>query len=301
MTEKRRARAAVLLANFFFGTSVIAVKHISPLHLKPIALTSIRISCTTLLLWLLYGLRPVAMGIRRKDAGLLFFCAITGISLNQIFSIRGISMTSPVHASLLNLATPIAITIFAALFLKEVFNAFKFVGLLLGISGGALLIFSRDLGTAGTNEQMLGDVFILLGALAYSIYLVAVKPLIAKYRSMHILQWVFLFGAITSLPLGWKDLVAVQWHSFDSLSWFALFYVVVCGTFSAYLLMNYGVNHMGAGVTGSFIYTQPFFATVGAMLLLHESLTPQKIAAALLITGGVFLANYKRRPVGGIT
>ena len=294
MNEKQKARAAVLLGNFFFGTTVIAVKHITPGLLSPLALTAIRISVTALLFWFLYAARPIKMGIAKKDFLLLFFCAIAGITLNQTFSMRGMSLTSPIHASLLVLTTPIAITFLAAWFLRESLSALKLTGLFLGISGGALLIFSRDLSSVATASQSMGDLFIVIGAISYSTYIVSIKPLIAKYKAIHIFQWVFLFGTLISLPLGWQDIAKITWSSFDAVSWFCLVYIVLGATFFAYQLMNYGISKLGASVTGSYIYTQPFFATLASMIILGETLSLPKIVAAVLIMSGVFLTNYKK-------
>ena len=294
MTDRNKARLSVLGGNFFFGTSVIAVKHVSPLLIHPMALTAIRTSVTALLFWLMYLIKPVKTGIIRKDFGILFFCAMAGIAANQAFSMRGMSLTSPIHASLLILTTPITITLLAAWILKEKLTSLKIIGLFLGIAGGALLVFARDLSTKAGDQQSLGDLFIISGALGYSVYVITVKPLMAKYSAVHILQWIFLFGAIVIFPLGWSDLGKVNWSLFDATSWFCLFYVVFGATFIAYQLMNYSIRKLGAALTGSYIYTQPFFTTIASMLILHETLSLNKIAAAALIMGGVFLANYKK-------
>lgn len=294
MNENKKARLAVLLGNFFFGTSVIAVKHITPLLLPPLALTTVRIAITTILFWCLYAARPVKMQFRKNDFIRLFFCAIAGITLNQTFSIRGMALTSPIHASLLVLTTPMVITILAAWLLKESFTALKLIGLFLGIAGGSLLVFSRDLSSVASNEQSLGDLFVILGAISYSTYVVTIKPLMGNHKALHILQWVFLFGAFISIPVGWKDVSQVNWSLFDFTSWFCLLYVVLGATFFAYQLMNYGIGKLGASVAGSYVYTQPFFATIASMIILHESLSLPKIAAALLIMAGVFITNYKK-------
>ncbi len=295
MNDKIKARLGVLLANFFFGTSVVAVKHITPSLILPFALTAVRIVCAAILFWILYAVKPVSTGIVKKDYLILFFCAMTGIVINQTFTMHGFALTSPVHASLLLLTTPITITLLAAWFLKEPLNGFKIAGLFLGICGGALLMFSRDLSSKAGDQQWLGDLFVIISAIGYSIYVITVKPLMAKYKAMHILQWVFLFAVFFSLPIGWSDLQKVQWHAFDGLSWFALGYVVIGSTFLAYQLMNYGIKKLGASVTGSYIYTQPFFATAASMILLNEQLNVQKIGAAVLIMTGVFLTNYKKK------
>ena len=293
MNQKNKAIAAVLLGNFFFGTSVIAVKHITPVFLPPMALTMVRIIVSALLFWSMYAFNPVKMGFEKKDFLRLVLCALAGIALNQSFSIRGMSLTSPIHASLLILTTPIVITFLATWFLKERLNPFKIVGLLLGISGGVLLIFSRDLSMVAGGQQSLGDVFIIMGAISYATYVVSLKPLALKYKANHILQWLFLFGLIIVLPIGWHDLASVQWIKFDLLSWICLGYVILGATFFAYQLMNYSIRVLGASVTGSFSYTQPFFGAIASMLLLNENLSLPKIAAAILIMGGVFLTNYK--------
>ena len=67
--------------------------------------------------------------------------------------------------------------------------------------------------------------------------------------------------------------------------------VVITGTFLAYLFNLYGIKILGASVAGSYIYTQPVFAALIAMLFLHEDLALYKIIAAVLIFGGVYLAN----------
>ena len=67
--------------------------------------------------------------------------------------------------------------------------------------------------------------------------------------------------------------------------------VAVTGTFLAYLFNLYGIKNLGASVAGFYIYTQPVFAVLIAMLVLNEHLELYKIIAALLIFGGVYLAN----------
>jgi drug/metabolite transporter (DMT)-like permease len=140
-------------------------------------------------------------------------------------------------------------------------------------------ILKRSFSTAGA-QQSLGDLLVVLSSVSYSIYVISIKPLMAKYKAMHILQWVFLFGTFFSLPIGWNALGKVQWQAFDGWSWFALAYCIIGATFLAYQFMNYGIKKLGASITGSYIYTQPFFATIASMIILHESLSLPKIGGA---------------------
>ena len=258
VSEKLKAILAVLVGNFFFATSIVAVKHISPSLITPIALTSIRVGGTAILFWLFFGLKAGTNQFQKADFYIILICALTGIAMNQNFSIKGMSLTSPIHASLLVLTTPIVITLLAAFVLKEKLTSLKIVGLLLGIFGGVLLVFSRDVSVVNKSGQALGDMFVVFGAISYATYVVLMKSIAHKYSNTAILKWVFLIGSMISIPFGWHDLRLVQWASFDALSWFCLFYIVVGATFFAYQLVNFGIYKLGASVAGSFIYSQPF-------------------------------------------
>ena len=293
MITKYKAHGAVLIANFFFGAGVAAVKHITPSMMPPFAVNVSRVCVALLLFWLLLLFKPSRVGIDRKDIPRFLICGLCGVGVNQIFFIKGASLTSPIHVSLLALSTPIAITIIAAGLLKETLTRNKILGLLLGISGAATLIFSRASNATG-NDMLLGDVFIILNAVSYAFYLVLVRPLMATYSPVHVIRWVFVFGALIIVPLGFNDFVSTNWSEFGASHWFSLAFVVFGATFIAYLFIVYGISKLGATLTGAYVYTQPVFATITAMLLFNEKLSFVKILAAILIFSGVFLANKKR-------
>ena len=88
--------------------------------------------------------------------------------------------------------------------------------------------------------------------------------------------------------------MSTNWSAFQFSHWFSLAFVVFGATFIAYLFIVYGISKLGATITGTYVYTQPVFATLTAMLLFHEELNLTKIIAAILIFCGVFIANKKR-------
>jgi drug/metabolite transporter (DMT)-like permease len=294
MSHKLKAHVAVLLANFFFGAGVVAVKHVTPSLMQPLALNFIRLLVALLLFWILFFIKPSSAGIRLKDVPLFIVCAISGVVINQILFIKGTSLTSPVHASLLSLGTPIAITLISVFFLNEKLSWNKYAGLFMGISGAALLILLRKF-DSDKNSSVTGDTMILLNATSYASYLVMVKPLMEKYAPTHVIRWVFLFGAMIILPLGWNDFYAISWNNFIWTHWIALAFVVFGATFFAYLFVVYGIAHLGSSVVGSYIYTQPIFATIAAIILFNEKINDIKIIAALLIFAGVYLVNKKKK------
>jgi drug/metabolite transporter (DMT)-like permease len=274
-----KAHTAVLLTNIFFATNYSMVKYISPALVGPYGLN----------IWLL-GKTPI--GIQKKHLPRFLLCGFTGVAANQMLFIKGLTMTSTIHASLLMLCTPLLITIFAFWILKEKITLFKATGLALGIGGAVLLIISKE--KAGNNTASLtGDILVILNAIFYTIYFMLVKPLMKAYPPLHVIRWVFTFGFIMILPFGWMQFSSVNWQQFELSHFASLAFIVVCGTFLAYFFTVYGLQHLGAGVTGAYIYTQPIFAAVVATLILHEQFTLQKILAGGMIFTGVFLVSRK--------
>jgi len=203
-------------------------------------------------------------------------------------------MTSTIHASLLMLCTPLLITILAFWILKEKITWAKAAGLALGIGGAVLLIMSKE--KSGTSS-IAGDTLIVLNAISYTLFFILVKPLMNEYPPLHVIRWVFTFGLIMILPFGWIQFSAIQWPLFEWPHFVSLLSIVLFGTFLAYLFNAYGLRQLGAGVTGSYIYTQPVFTAVIAILILNERFTIEKLLAGVLIFTGVFLVSRKAPPV----
>ena len=138
-------------------------------------------------------------GIQRKHIGRFFLCGLTGVAVNQMLFIKGLTMTSTIHASLLMLCTPLLITLFAFWVLKEKVTLMKAAGLALGIGGSILLILTKE-NAPKIESNWLGDLLIVANAISYAIYFILVKPLMKEYTAIHVIRWVFTFGLLMILP-----------------------------------------------------------------------------------------------------
>ena len=296
MTKNTKAHVAVLGANFIFGSNYAVVKYITPSVIHPFALNVVRILVSLFLFWGLFLFKPGKVNIQRKHIPRFLLCGLTGVVINQILFIKGVSLTTPIHSALLSLATPIFITLIAAWLLREGFTLLKFAGLVLGIGGAALLILLKDSSHSG-SDILLGDILVLINAVSYAFYLVLVRPLMAVYSGIQVLRWIFTFGALVILPFGMQQFVATDWAAFTALHWVGLAFVAVGATFLAYLLNVYGISVIGPSSTGAYIYTQPVFAALIAILFAGEHFSMIKLISAILIFTGVYLANMKKPSV----
>jgi len=294
MTTKSKAHIAVLFTNIFFAVNYSLIKYISPSHIGSFGLNVLRVGVSLLLFWILWTMGPRSDGIKKKHWLRFILCGLTGVALNQMLFIKGLTITSTIHASLLMLCTPLLITLFAFWILREKVTFWKIAGLVLGIGGAVLLITSKEKAGSATLK---GDVLIILNAIAYTVYFILVKPLMTAYRPLVVVRWVFTFGFIMMLPFGWSQFMDVDWSSLMPKDYLVLAFLSICGTFLAYIFNVYGIKYLGAGTTGAYIYTQPVFVALIAMLALGEKFTTEKLIAGLLIFCGVFLVSRKNPPI----
>ena len=284
------AHGAVLIANLMFGINFTLVKMISPAYIGAFGLNLVRVIITVGLFWLFWLMKPKNAGIALQDVPRFIVCSITGVAINQLLFIKGLTLTTPIHAALLMLVTPVFILLISVAFKTEKMNLPKLMGLTLGIGGAAILISGRASGAEGKNI-LIGDIMIILNAVSYAFYYVTVKPLMFKYKPIHVIRWVFTIGIVLILPFTLNSFLATDWQAFETKQFISLAMVVIGGTFVAYLFTVYGLQHLSASAAGSYIYLQPVFASVISMLFFGETLNIYKLIAAALIFTGVFLVN----------
>ena len=291
MNKRSIAHVALIFTNIFFAINLSAVKHLTNNNLvQAFGLNVVRIGFSVILFWILYLINPVNIKIDKADRMRLFLCALFGIAINQLMFIKGLSLTYSIHAALLLLITPILIVIIAAWILNERLGILKVTGLALGISGALVLVLAKDSSGNGDNV-LLGDLFIIINAISYTVYFIIVKPLMVKYNAVVILRWIFTIGLVLALPFGWVEFTEIPWQQYGAIDFTSMALIVISGTFLAYLFNLYGIKILGPSVAGFYIYTQPVFAALIAMFFLHEQLAMYKIFAAVLIFSGVYLAN----------
>lgn len=294
MKASFKAHIAVLLTNLFFAINYSFVKKIAPSLIGPYGLNILRVGGSLLLFWTAWVFSREKSRPAKKDIGRFILCGLLGVALNQMLFIKGLTMTTAIHASLLMLCSPILITLLAFLILRETVSLVNGAGLALGIAGSVWLILGQRAGSQPAG-YLLGDLLVVLNAISYAFYFVLVRPLMKRYSPLEVIRWVFSFGFLMMLPLGWPQVQSVNWSAFTLPSAGILFFVIFAGTFLAYLFNAYGIHILGPGTTSAYIYVQLLFAVSIAVLFFGEELTMEKTIAGLLILLGVYLATLRKK------
>jgi drug/metabolite transporter (DMT)-like permease len=258
----------------------------------PLALVWMRIAGAFLLFWIVGFF--VKEKVLAEDRKRLFLMAAFGVVINQGFFIYGLSLTEPINSAIIMISSPISVLIFTLIAFKERISLYKIGGIILGVCG-ALILLLFNKGFSFGSQTMLGDLFTLVNSISWAIFLVIARPMMQKYHVITVMKWIFLIGFTYFLPVGTYDFIQVKWELFNSKLWLALLFVVVATTFFAYLLNTYALKELPSTVVATYIYIQPFLASLIAVMWGKDELYAKKIVAGLLIVAGVWLVSRKNK------
>lgn len=298
MTDNNyKAHLALLGANIIYGANFLIAKGLMPDKIGASALVLLRIIVAGILFWIVKQF--VKEKVKKKDIVLLAFCGLFGISTNMLLFFHGLSLTSPIDASIIMTATPVIVLILSAFILKEKITKNKYIGILIGAIGAVILIvYGKN--AVGTSS-FLGNLFVFLNACSYGLYLVLVKPLMKKYKAITVISWVFLFGLIFVFPFGINDLLATNFNEFTTNTYLAIAFVIIGTTFFTYLFNIYALNYVPPSVNGSYIYLQPVLSFILVSLYAYvfgndeyaQDINLVKIASCILVVFGVYMISKK--------
>lgn len=231
--------------------------------------------------------------VARRDYLLMFFAALLGIVFNQGFYTFGLSLTSPVDASIIVTVMPVITLILAALFLKEPITWLKVIGVLLGFSGAVLLVLSNSGGLSGEGS-VAGNLLCLAASFSFACYLTIFRNLIGRYSVFTLMKWMFLYSAICFFPFAFNDISSLVNMDLPLVVWGEVGYVVLFGTFVAYIFMLFGQQNLRPTVVGMYNYVQPVVSTVASMAMGLAFFNWDKGLAAILIFSGVYAVTKSR-------
>ncbi|MBS1650388.1 MAG: DMT family transporter [Bacteroidetes bacterium] len=291
ISKNIKGHTALFVAQIIYALNYSIAKDLMPNYLSPFALVFLRIIGACALFWLLSLFTPKEK-IEKKDLLKLIYLSLFGVVINQIFFIWGLSKTTPINSSVIMIINPIFVFIIALITSYEKLNILNFSGLVIAFIGGYIILHYRGNFEVGSTT-LAGDIMTLVNAISWAVFVILIKPIMIKYKTITVMKWVFLFGSIFIFPIAISQTLETHWLNFTFEATMAVLFVVVATTFFAYLLNLYGLQSQSATVVSMYIYLQPFFAASIAIILGKDSLTFTKIISGIFIVLGLILVNFK--------
>ncbi len=231
--------------------------------------------------------------VNSRDLLLLFGAGMLSVVLNQGLFIFGLSLTSPVDASIITTFLPIITMLLAALFLKESITFLKVIGIIMGTIGALILILSNHNITVGTGS-IIGDMLCVMAQISFACYLTIFKKLISRYSIFTLMKWMFTYASIIFIPFSLHDISHFIHGNYSIDIWLGIGYVVLFGTFFSYMLVLIGQKLLRPTIVSMYNYVQPIVGTGVSVFLGVGMLDWKKVVASILIFVGVYVVTQSK-------
>ena len=291
-----------LLAHLSLAGAAICWGLMSPLGkdamqhgIDGITLVSLRVLGGAILFWLTSLFTPRET-ISRKHIALLCLAAVFGLVGNQCCFTIGLSLTSPVNAGIVTTTMPISALLLSALILKEPITLRKALGVALGCCGAVLLVMTSVRTAAGATGMgdLRGDLLCFAAQISYTIYLTVFGWLAKRYSIFTVNKWMFLSATCIVWPFTAQHVWQTPWSTLSTVTLAEIAYVVVGGTFLAYILMIRGQQVLRPTVVSMYNYVQPIVAVIVSIVLGLAVFTLTHALAVALIFSGVALVTLSK-------
>ncbi|MCB9132072.1 MAG: DMT family transporter [Anaerolineales bacterium] len=218
--------------------------------------------------------------------------SLVGVTLLYGLQIVGQSRTTAINAGLLANTVPVFTALLAVTTLHQRIRPVGWLGIAVALVG-AWIVSSGGLRLDVTTSSALGDLLVLLSALAAALYFVLGARLLRGYPPLVVTAAAATLGAAT------LAILAVVAGGENHWTWQAVVAIVALGVGPG-LLSNLWwwetVTWLDASRAALYVYLIPLITMVFAVVLLGETIGLAQLAGAALLLGGVWLAERGQAP-----
>ena len=201
--------------------------------------------------------------------------------------------TTAVNAVLINSCTPILIALCSLLLLKEPLGPRQWAGILVSLSGVALIIVGGNLGSLVELKFNRGDLLVLCAGLTWAFYSVNLKRFPQDLHPFSYQLGIMIVGLLGILPFYLVELGMGFGMALNGPNLTTIVYVAIFPSVLAFIFWNRAVRDIGANRAGVFIHLMPVFSSIMAITFLDESIELFHLQGIGLVFTGIFLATYR--------
>lgn len=288
---------SLLLTAIFWGVTFVAVKYVIDQTGPEVVLLMrswVAALCFVLVLALTWQSLPtMPASVWRRLALIAFF----GSVINSIAIAVGQSYLAAALASLIVTSNPIFTTIFSRILLGEPLTRRKLTGIAIAFTGFIIVLLWGGSEASFSVDNATGILILICAPLAWALYTVLSKPLLAEYEPHVVAGLTTIIGAVMLTPVFilypnvFADAASLDWRG-----WLAAGTMSVLAIFVGYTLWYRGLRRLQPSQVAVYVYLVPFFGVVSAWLLLGETITGWLLLGGATILTGVIVTNSGRRP-----
>jgi drug/metabolite transporter (DMT)-like permease len=279
-----------ILLCIIWGTTWLAIK-ISLTGIPPFLGAAFRFAVASMILLIYARLTKAPMRLNKSDFTKVFISALLLYPVDY-----GLIYWSEQHLSAgvtaIFFATfPLFMSIFSNfIFKNEIFNKWKFVGVMIGFGGVVLIFYDQLIQTNYRQIIVIAIIAVIVSAAAAAISTLIVKKHLNHIRTasltLHQMFWGLLSLFIISFSFQETTNVNINWQVAA-----AVLYLGAVGSALAFVLYYWLLKKISAITLSFIIYITPVVAIFADWLVFGETIAMKTFVGMLLIFAGIALSQ----------
>jgi len=217
------------------------------------------------------------------------------LAATMMFQLWGTDLAGAAAGSVLTLTTPVFVAVLAPYVLREASSPVQKAGMLVALVGAVAIP------GAGIGSSWLGDVLLVLAALAYAVFSVYGAPMVRERGALDVTASASLGAVPFLIPGTVIELATGQRFHLEPSSLLGILYLTVIATSLAGWAWYRGLERLPAVTAAVFFLAQPVVGIGLSIGVLHEPMTWHFAAGSLLVAFGMLMASgwrpaWKARP-----
>lgn len=295
----RLSYLSLIAATAFWGGNFVLGKVLSG-TVPPITLTYIRWFPALLILLVLFY-RPTlqSLALIKSSFWVMWGLGMLGVVLFPATLYQGLKTTTALNARLYLAVVLVLVLFLNLLVFKEKIKPLILLGAIISLFWVIWLLIRGDLSHLTELNINHGDLWAIGSAISWAVYCC-----IIRLRPQNISNTAFLtvlvgLAVVTLTPLFlyefWQESAKIL-ANLTAFQWTGVGYLIIDPSILSYAFCNYGIAIIGSAKSASMTNFTPLFAAIFSILFLNESVQSFHILSAILITVGVVICGYNKRP-----
>lgn len=266
--------------------------------IDPLAFLSYRFAIASVFSLIYFLIKGFSLPKHKSILAIILFYGLLAvpIALGALFT--GLDKSTVLDLTLIGVLGPLLVTGGGSIFFHDHITHKEKLGIAIVFAGALLNALSPLLGMQ-SPARLTGNIFLLIYLLAdTSSVLVAKSASREKIRSSTLTNFAFIIGAVTIIPIT----IATQGADtlFSSVFYLpfkyhlGVWYMALISGSLAYFLYVRAHRSIEVSEATLFNYLQPVFAVPLAIFWLGEKITSTFVVGAVVIAGGLIIAEYKK-------
>ncbi len=233
--------------------------------------------------------RSHLQGLGRGDIALAI---ISGVFLAAHFAtwVTSLEYTSVLISVVLVTTSPIWVALLEVFVLRARLNSLIIGGLVIVIVGGAMIgLASAPTEIESTNDNLIGGLLSLAGAITVSVYLIIGRKLRAQLPVIPYIWLVYGCAALTLLVIVFITSTPVIGYA--PTSYLLLLALGLVPQLIGHSSLNYALGYLPATIVSVATQIEPISSALLAFIIFRESPTPTQVIGSIIILLGVMLAT----------